>query len=286
MLDKIVFYNHYNTGDLFTARTFILELMGTGIAKEYAFSHHMDETLTNDFIEYTTLNSFCQDRAPIVWDGNTLYFNTWIGYSIGKYVLPGIVCRLDNFKRLYNDGLYSAGIDYRLTKADDEYIPSINQIGCDKVNVNTFIETRDKNRKLVLVSNGLVYSGQAENFDLNYVIYKLCLEHPEIDFIATQRFDFEYPNLFYTEDIIKKKTSDLKEIGYLSLFTNTIIGRSSGPFVYCQLKENYNDPSKTILSFTKVQGCAHMPLGRVNANLLWSKETNVSDVQRRIESVL
>ena len=286
MLNNLIFYNNYNTGDLFTARTFILELISRGIADDYFFAHHHDPYLTSDFIKYYRPDEFCMDRKSFHKEGDNLFFNTWIGYAYSKYVLPGVVCRLDNFKKLYNDTLRAAGIDYQLTRKDDEYIPSISQFTVEKENIDNFISSRDKDRKLVLLSNGLVYSGQAINFDLNYIIYKLSMKHTNVDFIATARFDYEANNLFYTSDIIKKSGSDLKEIGYLSLFADVIIGRSSGPYVYCQLKENYQNENKTFLSFTKERGCAHMPMGNVNARLLWSKETNLDVVQRKIEEVL
>lgn len=275
MFHKIIFYNNFNAGDLFTAREFVRELKNNLNIQSY-FAHKLHPSLLDDVIEFTELTSYCDPHKSFNIHDGTLYFNTWIGRD-SSYVLPGITCRLDMFRKLYNDILNETGVDYQLKRSYDEYIPTI-----DYSNINLNIP--DKNRKLVLISNGPVFSSQAFNFDFDFVTYQLCEKYKDILFFATKKFNYAPNNLIYTDDLTKK-LPDLKEISYLSRFVDIIIGRSSGPYVYCQVKENYLE-SKKFMSFTYKESCAHMPLSKVKASLYWSDVMDVNSVIERIEQIL
>ena len=74
-------------------------------------------------------------------------------------------------------------------------------------------------------------------------------------------------NVFFTDNIIndelifqtntfwesnrQKNTCDLNEISYLSTCCDVIIGKNSGPFVFCETKDNLMDERKKIVSFSK-----------------------------------
>jgi hypothetical protein len=71
------------------------------------------------------------------------------------------------------------------------------------------------------------------------------------------------PNIIFTDELIlaeydttvlnswNKKRCDLNEISYLSKFCDIIVGKNSGPYIYCMTEENINDPNKTIIVFNK-----------------------------------
>ena len=57
-------------------------------------------------------------------------------------------------------------------------------------------------------------------------------------------------NISYTSDIIgTKQEPDLQEISYLSTLVDVIIGKNSGPYVFCETYDNYMDKDKTFVSF-------------------------------------
>jgi hypothetical protein len=45
-------------------------------------------------------------------------------------------------------------------------------------------------------------------------------------------------NIFYIEYILQKPFFNLNEISYFSTFCDILIGRGSGPFSFCEVKEN------------------------------------------------
>ena len=45
---------------------------------------------------------------------------------------------------------------------------------------------------------------------------------------------------------------DLNEISYLSTHCDLIVGKNSGPFIYCLTQQNINNPAKRFISFNNV----------------------------------
>jgi hypothetical protein len=74
----------------------------------------------------------------------------------------------------------------------------------------------------------------------------------DVDIICTNKFKTVLPNIKFTSDIIKStKDTDLLEISYLSTFCDVIVGKNSGPYVFCETFTNYNNPNKTFVSFNR-----------------------------------
>ena len=96
----------------------------------------------------------------------------------------------------------------------------------------------------------MVQSGQCPNFKFDKIVYDLSLKYGNIDFILTNKINIHNKNIYFTDDIIKTQYSDLNEISYLSTKCDIIVGRASGPHAFTHVKENYNDNSKTFISFT------------------------------------
>jgi hypothetical protein len=66
-------------------------------------------------------------------------------------------------------------------------------------------------------------------------------KNPSTTFVCTQKIPTNniHGNVFFTDDIfVNVIGGDLNEIGYLSTFCKIIIGKSSGPFTFCHIKEN------------------------------------------------
>lgn len=249
--NSLTFYNWYGNGDLFTSRQFVKNVMEIVPADHYYYAHGKSPRMFADIenLEYAPVQDFMKNDTAWVQNDNDLYLNTWVGRD-SKYVLPGVGCILANYYRMYNDMLDEKGFSF-LNKAANYYVPRIGYHKFDISGVDAFIKENLGKRK-ILISNGDVQSNQAENFDFKPVFEKLCEEFSgkDIIFIATTPLDFYCPNFIYTKDIIKTSDGfDLNEISYLSLFTDTIVGRSSGPYVFSQVYENYMDITKALLSF-------------------------------------
>jgi hypothetical protein len=75
--------------------------------------------------------------------------------------------------------------------------------------------------------------------------------YPDTDFICTNKFDTDgNKNIKFTSDIIGEVADgDLLEISYLSSHCNIIIGKNSGPYVFCETYDNYMDTNKSFISF-------------------------------------
>jgi hypothetical protein len=249
---SLCFYNWYGNGDLFTSRQFVKNVMEIVPAENYYYAHGKSFRMFADIenLQYAKVQDFMRnDAAWVEGQDNDLYLNTWIGRD-SKYVLPGVGCTLANYYRMYNDMLEEKGFGM-LNKAANFYIPRVGYHKFELSTVDNFIRENIGKRK-ILISNGDVQSNQADNFAFEPIFARLCNEYAgkEILFIATTPTGFSHPNLVYTKDIIKTVDGfDLNEISYLSLFTDTIVGRSSGPYVFSQAYENYMDITKAMLSF-------------------------------------
>lgn len=127
------------------------------------------------------------------------------------------------------------------------YIPTIDWNKVNTKGVDDFVNKRIN--KKVLISNGIILSGQCPTFDINSIIKRLSNEYKNIDFIITDD-KIKNDNIFYCGDIIKQSESDLNEISYLSKFCDIIVGRASGPFAFCHIKDNFEDKNKKFIGFT------------------------------------
>ncbi len=285
LYNEIIFYNHFGNGDIFTAREFVRRLIKIYPEIKFKFAHPKDPALLEDIqgLEFCSLDDNCKTHQPVYIQGDTAYFNTWIGQH-NKYVEPGIVCSLDNFVRLYNDNLSKLGLDFRFSGYDlFQYIPTIDYSSLDSIYIRRIDNFCTKNPQIVLISNGDVQSNQAENFNFDPVIERMCVDFPDCSFVATNPSSIIQPNLYNTTDIIRKENgSDLREISYLSLRCDIIIGRSSGAYVYAQVKENYLNPYKKFIAFTYATKGGHMAFFDVPAKRYWNDKLDYNLIKQVI----
>lgn len=251
MYNSVVFYNHFGAGDIFESREFIKDYMKDISAEKYYYAHGKDPIILRDidYLGFTEVTEAMHPMKDVTFIGNDLYINTWIGRD-GGYVLPGIGCVVEQLYRMHNDIRKKLGINL-LQRDVYDYIPDIDYNKYSIYPVMDFIKSIKNSRgQIVLISNGNAQSNQAFNFDMSIPICLLCEAYHDSIFITTSRTNFTYPNLYYTGDVLQLNRFDLNEISYLSTFCDTIIGRNSGPDVFCQVKKNWTDPNKALLSFT------------------------------------
>ena len=279
---NICFYSSFGTGDLHNSREIIKNIIKNN-PSNYFYAHPQDPKILSDIenLKHSKIYPFMNSMIPFIkGEENDLYINTWIGRD-SKFVLPGIGCTLENYLKMFNEILSKVNLQ-KLDRSLEDYIPSINYSKFDIFRINEFIKDH---KNLILISNGIVNSEQSINFDFTNIIMKLLDLFPEYDFILTQKINLDTKNLFFTDEIIQTTNSDLNEISYLSLFSKVIIGRSSGPYVFCQVKENYSDPIKKFLSFTKHINASDLIFSGLRKKF-WSNATNENDILNKIIGVI
>ena len=171
-------------------------------------------------------------------------------------------------------------------KEKEFYIPSINFAHFDVTSIDKFV-TAHPGRK-VLICNGKAMSGQSFKSDMADIISSLADAHPEISFICTQKIALNRPNIVFTDDIITGNSvhmknspewnesgrCDLNEISYLSESCELIVGKNSGPFIFCLTQANLLDRKPTFISFNKRE-LDTFPLGvTIKANYIYSNDYN------------
>lgn len=286
MFDEVIFFNHFGNGDLHESREFVKDLMKILPAKAYKYAHGKSKKVLADLegIEQVDVDERMDARRDITILGNTLLFNTWIGRD-SQYVLPGIGCTLDNHHRMYNDMLRAKRLG-NLSFDPINYLPNIDFRYYDVHNIDDYVKNYEHLN--VLVCNGNVQSCQAFNFSFTPVVAELAKEYRELNFILTEKVKIDLPNVKFTDDIIRSSDPcDLNEISYLSVFCPLIVGRSSGPFLFCQTKVNWMMADKTFLSFTYTrEGATIVNTLPVCAKKEWSSAVTNQGVYKDFKGVI
>lgn len=247
---NLIFYNNFHNGDIHYSRQFIKDIIKKTNFNKYFYNHQNNNTLLKDIqIEFLQGkkyydNSFNQKQIFI--DEDNVVVNTWIGQSNAKYLKKtSKSCSLYSNYELFKD-IYKY-LKIKIEKTE-YYIPTIKWKYINITNVDNYI--KNNNNKRILISNGKVLSGQSPQFNMDYIIKSLSNDFPNIDFIITDNTNIKSKNIIYTGDIIKQNDSDLNEISYLSKYCDIVVGRASGPFAFCHIKENFENENKTFISFT------------------------------------
>jgi hypothetical protein len=186
---------------------------------------------------------------------------------------------------MHNDMLSSIGCR-PLTKPIMQYVPNLNyDLYPDCINVEHWLKSEAKYRKIWLIDNGNVQSNQAFNFDFIPIIDEVARLEPDDFFITTHGSGVTRPNVWNTNEIIRSKDGfDLPEVSFLSRYVNGSIGRNSGPHVYTQVRENWMNDQYRFLSFTYKQDAGYFVLNQpVLAKKFWSPYINDKQV---IENIL
>jgi hypothetical protein len=105
-------------------------------------------------------------------------------------------------------------------------------------------------RGIHLFGNGAVRSGQSGLSDLKFLLEELSRRFPDDVFVATSKFSTASQMIFFTHDIFGLD-NDINEIAYLSTHCDTVVGKNGGPFLFCHVRENVFDASKTFVGLTQ-----------------------------------
>jgi hypothetical protein len=256
-MSKIVFFNHLHRGDLHTHKAFISQIQKELPDIKLEYLHKNPSRLTEEYGITLAGNPDHLDRnTPFYQDveNNTLYINTWVATNWERFCRHGGVnmnLLVDQWSEIFDTINKFFSVDIKIREAKEFYLPVQNYEFVEKENVNAYIENAPDKR--VLVCNNVPASGQSFADNLSKFLIPIAEKNPGVDIICTDRFETSLPNIKFTSDIIKsKKETDLFEISYLSSFCDVIIGKNSGPYVFCETFDNYMNSNKTMVSFNKI----------------------------------
>lgn len=257
---QISFYTKGHNGDMFTPKEYIRQIIDNFPDFNFFYYHANHSKSIGDLRINTLLPTKIKKGIRFVEESPShLLVNTWNGAYSPRWfpeTKPHFYFEGTNYPQLTDtwNYIFSRINDHfgsnLIIKDKHFYIPSIDYSKFKTKNIEDFFKSRKAKR--ILFSNGPVHSTQSFNHDLEFVIDYLSSKYKEIDFLVTKKLNIEKENLFYTGDIIKDTSGcDLNEISYLSQFCDIIIGKNSGPYIFCITKENLSDSSKTFLQFNK-----------------------------------
>jgi len=258
-MKKISFFNHGHNGDLHTSKEFIRQIKNTLKDFQFIYHHHNHNKSILDLEISSDTNIPYKKDIRFIEEKNHLIINTWNAvYSEHFHPNdpPYFYFGGTNYLSLRDmwEFIFQKINEYFKTdlviKHSIEYLPTIDFDRFDLKNIEDFV--KGHYQKKILVCNGPVRSKQSFSEPMIPEIEYLSKENQECLFICTQYFNTTNTNIFFTDNIIKDQTGcDLNEISYLSRFCDVIVGKNSGPFVFCMTKENFLNKNKTIISFNK-----------------------------------
>ena len=154
----------------------------------------------------------------------------------------------------------------------ESYLPEIDFTKFDVSSIDAYLKA--STNKKILICNGPPKSGQSFADNMQDFINLAAEDYPNIDFICTTKFDTKLDNVLFTDNIIvdnevgdnrapwedrEVNNCDLQEISYLSEHCDAIVGKNSGPFVFCETYNNYMNPDKKFLSYNVSWGIGKPP---------------------------
>lgn len=246
MKTKIKLYNHYHYGDIFYSRMMI-ELLKKD--HDIEFYHNLKKPLLSDIEGVTEINGIPGDFPIGTSRTSEGIINCWMGQYNGSFLNKvNLGCSWENYMYMYSSIVKELGYDI---PSDFDVLPKLYKENLEDYQIieNKVLTLKKNYERVVLISNGMIHSGQAHILSLDKIIEKLSSENSDKLFFTTQKVNITNTNVINVYDITNK-SPDLIQISALSTFCDVIIGRASGPYCYTQNSENLLDESKTFLGFS------------------------------------
>jgi hypothetical protein len=255
MMSKIVFFNHFHKGDLHTHKEFIRHIQSELSDFTFEYMHNNAAKLTAELdIPLVGAPTDLNNKDPFYADDDILYINTWVGCNWDVFCKHGGI----NMHTLYEqwEGIVETinetfNTDIKLREEKESYLPKIDSKLLTTDKIEDYLLTADESVRKVLICNNTPMSNQSFKSNMKEHILPFAEMYPDTHFICTNKFDTEgQDNIKFTDDIVGPVTDgDLQEISYLSRNCDVIIGKNSGPFVFCETYDNYMDDTKKFVSF-------------------------------------
>lgn len=277
-MKKIVFFNQFHNGDCFLGKNYVRAIQQHLPDIEYAYAHGNHPDILKDLnLQHLTLDDIPamdrMTRVAVSKDGDTVYINTWVGCWQGTLFPYGEHINYLRLHAIWAEYFKYLKIEQHWKTNPNEYLPEIDY---DKFHGINLAEAwvNEHNRPRILLCNGVAKSGQSRVSDLHQCVDALSNTYKDIDFILTQKLDLERSNIYYTDDIFNGLESDINQIAYLAQYCNVIVGKNSGPFSYCQNKQNLLNENLTFFNLSVLPTDCPSGGGLYRARCVFSSETN------------
>jgi hypothetical protein len=306
---KIVFFNHYHRGDIFTNRGYVVAIKESLPNFEFGYQHYNHPKLTRDIsIRYEGEPVAFNKKERFKFENDCLYINTWMGsYKkiMKKHGGLNMSAMHEQWSIIFEEINKTFNVNLKLSSKKVRYLPDIDPALLSLSNIKDYLDKNQKFKKII-ICNGAPKSAQSFQYDMSQQINALADEFPEIHFICTTKISSTNKNVLFTDDIIKdeeeeqkrapwedrvQNNCDLLEISYLSQYCNLIVGKNSGPFCFCETGKNYLDETKHFLSFNVSWGIGtldsesmsyDLPLACKYTRVPISSVENISDLDMKI----
>ena len=252
---NIIFFNQFHNGDCFVGKGWVSNIMRQIPEAKFYYAHKNHPDIIKDLdAEYVSISDIpdINSRTKIEQneDGD-IFINTWCGAFQGElfHTHSNYIVQHRMYE-IYCEMLTKIlGRPITQTSNPHDYLPGIDFSKFDVTAAGDFEATRGPSFNLFC--NGSAMSGQSGVGDMRGILDRLCQDFPQQTFVATYDMGLRHPNLHYTQEIFGLD-SDLNQIAYLSKSATLIVGKNSGPYTYCQFKENMERDDVTFFCFGKL----------------------------------
>ena len=204
-MPKIVFFNHYHRGDIFTNRGYVVSVKESLKDFEFGYLHFNHPKLTRDIsIPYRgePINFNRKERFRL--ENDCLFVNTWIGaYKkiMNKFGGLNMSAMHEQWSIIFDEINKTFGTTLQLSSKKMRYVPNIDPSYLNLSNINLYLDN-SKNYKKIILCNGAPKSAQSFQYDMSQQINRLAEEFPQFHFICTTKIDSDRSNVLFTDDII------------------------------------------------------------------------------------
>ena len=285
MITKAVFFNTWHYGDMHASKEFVRifanAFAGQGIPVYYATdnNHHA----INLPIAAVNLG-FCDNRVmtcppSFLAEDGTVYINIWVGHYLIAHN-HNFVNQIPMWKDIALKVIgWSGGTVIPVIPEDPWQI--VSKIDVDLLNSVFVPDGRN-----VLICNNQSISLPSYSTNLHEAIGRLARDFPDYNFIPTLDVGNTENNVIQINRITES-ANNLPEIGYFARFCDVIVSNSAGPGTYAFNFDTFNDPNKTILSFTVTENNGFWPgIPNVPANTQWHPNFSDEEVYDIVAGIL
>jgi hypothetical protein len=307
-MTDICFFQYFHNGDLFSSKEYIRQIVQETDCFNFKYYHFNHEKVLRDLKippagDPSFLGKNGKSMPVTFYKDGSLFINTWIEAPVRNRLplniekIHGINhYRLRAYWKYIFDMLNSIYKTNLILKPVEEYVADID-FSCFNV---ADIDLKPTTKKRVLVSNGEVKSNQSFAGTMDNLVVLLALKFPNCEFYCTHKFITTHSNIFFTDDILPTEKEDLRlslvswartkcdlnEISYFSQSCDIIIGRNSGPFIFCLTKKNVFDPTKTFISFNKFQDDSLLRGVNHSCKYIWSNNYDKNNMVNLVSSFI
>ena len=288
-MKKIVFFNQFHNGDCFVGKAYVRAIVNALPDVEFEYYHMNHPDIIKDLpVTYRPLDQLPAisqtTRVAESTDKETVYINTWVGCWQGALFPYGEHINNQRLHAIWSK--YFEYLNLPLGKQED-YLPTIDFTQYDIRAAYDFVDQAlNSNEKIVLFCNGTANSGQSRVGDFGSVIAKLAKDFPNKRFLLTAAIDgLSAPNIYLANDVLPTQ-SNLNQIAYISQFSELIVGKNSGPFTWCQFRNNLLDGLKTFFNFSILPTDCPSGGSRYLARCLFSPVSDEARIYELIKDVL